>query len=157
MKIPGQVNGMYIKIDMEVTSSDSLKVTSYGTIARSLEKLFLRNLEILMSLKPAFAILRHWQYKLISKDTGLRVVDVRSASLPICLTLMNVLRSLSGKQQIESIIGTGVLRVDGSFDESAFEDIKEEAVIQHNPALKKFITSKRCKHVFDLEVLLASC
>ena len=158
--IPAYTNngcGLYTSLVLEAKKSIKTKVTTYGVIAHSLEKLLLRNIEILISLKSSFIALKNFQYILTSNDEGYRVRDVRSASLPICLTLLNILRELSSKNQIHSIVGTGVLRMDGSFDSCAFENIKEKALNQEFSNNKQFINSEICGHVFDLEALLTSC
>lgn len=130
-----------------------LEVTSEGQIAQSLQNIFKRNIEILSSLKHAYKLFTRFQFKLVSVDQGFRVSDVRSASLPICITLLNLLRIMSGKTINNSIIGTGLLRVDGSFLKSSFENIKKEAVLQKSNQLK-FTNSNHCEHVFELEGLL---
>lgn len=158
--IPAYTNngkGIYTQLFLEATKSENLKIISIGAVAQSLEKLLLRNIEILAALKPSFAALVNFQYKLTSEDVRYQVKDVRSASLPICLTLLNLLRGTWGKNQINSIIGTGILRSDGSFDASAFENIKEKAINQGFSNNKKFINSENCNHVFDLEILLNGC
>lgn len=147
--------GIYINLDLQLEKSDNFKIKSYGKIAASLKNLLLRNIEILAVLKSSFSNLLKFSYTISSKDDDFYAVkDVRSASLPICLTLLNLLRDISGKTQIHSIVGTGILRRDGSFEESSFEQIKESAI---NGKLSKntmFIKSSFCNHVFELENLL---
>lgn len=147
--------GIYLTLDLQLKKSDNLKIITDGKIAQSLENLLFRNIEILAGLKSSFASLLNFEYTLTSKnDNFYSVKDVRSASLPICLGLLNLLRAITGKKQIHSIAGTGILRADGSFEESAFEQIKETAINNDFAENITFIKSSDCKHIFDLENLL---
>lgn len=145
--------GLLIPISVYTKTDYRLEINSEGHIARSLERIFKRNIEILSTLKPAYTILKHFQFNLISSENRFRVKDVRSASLAICITLLNLLRIISGKCPNQSIIGTGLLRMDGSFMASSFEAIKEQAALKNNYHFE-FTNANDCKHIFELEALL---
>lgn len=147
--------GLIIQIAVFIKESQRLEITGEGHIARSLEKIFKRNIEILSTLKESYKMLTRFQFKLVSTEQGFRVRDVRSASLGICITLLNVLRIMSGKRPNQTIVGTGLLRTDGSFSASSLESIKEQAVQQKNNHLE-FTNSNHCNHVFELEALLGN-
>lgn len=149
--------GLYTQLLLRANPSTQLTVSCEGHIANALKKIFCRTIDILTTLQASYLALQRFEYTLISPNQTYRVGDVRSASLAICITLLNVLRQHAGKMPIDSIVGTGILRLDGSFQASAFEQLKQNAIKHAFACQKQFINSQHCHHVFDLEILLNSC
>ena len=149
-------NGQAFKahLTIEVTPSDRLLITCMGNVGASLEKLFTRAVLLIASLKEVWQPLKSCHYQLVSLDRCFRVRDVRSAGLPICLALLNIFRAMQGQPQIYSLVGTGVLRADGSFEAAAFEDVKQNIINQIYANEKTFISAQTCQHVFELDALL---
>ena len=146
-------NGMVFNLSLEAKPSNSLSINSHGSIAIALKKMLERVISIMSNLNPAWKVLHDLEYNLTSKDDYFRVKDARSAGLPLCIALINIFRQLNGLDQIENFIGTGILRIDGSFNESSLEIQKKQAVLQTDNG-KKFVNSGACQHVFDLANLM---
>ena len=69
--------------------------------------------------------------------------------MAISIALFNINRLLKHKTLIEGITGTGILRIDGSFEKAHLENSKK--------AITKdglFISSENCKNLFELEKLI---
>ncbi len=148
--------GLAVRLAITAIPSSHLRIISRGIIAQSLEKSFLRVIQIAMSLKNSWSCLEKYRYVLQSFEEGYIVKDVRSADLSICIAAMNIIRARDKKKLIDNYIGTGSLRVDGSFNETFLEEVKEQA-IHKTTARKQFITTKSCNHIFDLEALFEGC
>lgn len=145
--------GFLVHISVYAETSAKRSVTCYGHVAKSLENAFKRNIDILSSIYTPYEKLNYFHFKLISQEQNFRVKDVRSASFPITITLLNLLRLISGKKANQTVIGTGILRIDGSFAESNYENIKKKVINQKYSHLE-FTNSNQCNHVFELEYLL---
>ncbi len=143
----GNGTGLLVSLDLEARSADTLQLYADGPVATSLQKIFKRAVSILSCLHQDWKILTQFEYRLISRNANFLVMDARSASLSLCISLMNILRHISGLSQVNDLIGTGILRFDGSFDESSLEDKKQCAALHTN---KRFLTSTSCPHVFNL-------
>lgn len=143
----GNGTGLLVSLDLEARSTDALQLYADGQVATSLQKIFKRAISILSRLHQDWKILTQFEYRLISRNTNFRVMDARSASLSLCISLINILRHISGLSQVNNLIGTGILRFDGSFDESSLEDKKQSAALHTN---KRFLNSASCPHVFNL-------
>lgn len=147
----GLVKTVHIKVATKATN----QITATGVIAESLYQTFARCINILCELKTEWQILKGFQYHLISKENNFVVKDARSAGMSVCISLLNLMRILSGKQQNCSLIGTGVLRNDGSFNKSNLEHIKRKACFTSGYAIN-MLTAANCSDVFDLEKILES-
>lgn len=155
--IPGytfEKKAVIVKIKLIVMMTGDFRVVSKGEVASALEKIFKRNIEIISSLKKSYEVLKNFEYRLISTSDNWKVKDSRSAGLPLCIALINVLRKLNGLNQVQHITGTGILRIDGTFEKSHLEEEKKQATSQLMES--RFINSQVCKHVFDLAILMNS-
>lgn len=150
-------NGLIVKLKLLATPADKFRVEANGLIASALEKSFIRVIEIMSSIKNAWNCLEGYQYKIISFDKSFRVKDARSADLSLCIAALNVIRTHQKMNQISNLIGTGALRIDGSFNGTLLEEKKEKAALKSNCTQIKFINAERCNHIFDLETLLNRC
>ena len=103
-------------------------------------------------LDSSWKILRKFKYNLSLMENQFRVMDARSAGLPLCIALLNVVRAFNGMAQVRHITGTGILRIDGTFEKSFLEEEKRKASSELME--NRFITSQVCKHVFDLATLM---
>ncbi|MDI9818516.1 MULTISPECIES: hypothetical protein [unclassified Legionella] len=147
-------NGIVFNLVMDVNPNDSLTVEANGSVATSLKKNLGRAITILSNIDSSWRILRKFKYNLISMENQFRVMDTRSAGLPICIALLNIARNLNGMEQVQHITGTGILRIDGTFEKSHLEEEKKQATSQLMES--RFISSQVCKHVFDLANLMNS-
>ncbi|WP_133131360.1 hypothetical protein [Legionella yabuuchiae] len=153
--IPGYTSeekALVVKIELMVLKRLNFSVSSQGIIAFSLERIFKRNIEIMSSLKKSYEVLKNFEYRLISTGNNWSVKDARSAGLPICIALINVVRKLNGLEQVQSINGTGILRIDGTFEKSHLEEEKRKASSELME--NRFINSEVCKNVFNLATLM---
>ncbi|MBA2651036.1 MAG: hypothetical protein H0U73_02005 [Tatlockia sp.] len=146
-------NGIMINLLVEAKPSHFTIINSYGRIAIALRKMFERVISIMSTLKSSWEIFRDLEYNIQSKEENFRVIDARSAGLPLCISLLNIFRQINGLEQVQNLVGTGLLRIDGSFNESSLEMQKKQAALQADDRTK-FVNSARCRHVFDLANLM---
>lgn len=147
-------NGIVFNLAMETTFNDSLTINADGNVANSLKKNLNRAITIMSNLDSSWKILRKFKYNLCSMENQFRVMDARSAGVPLCIALLNVVRAFNGMEQIQHLTGTGILRIDGTFEKSFLEEEKKQASSQIMDS--RFINSQVCKHVFDLANLMNS-
>lgn len=145
-------NGMVFNLLMEVIPNAPLAIETQGNIATSLKKNLGRAVTILSGLDSSWKILRTFKYNLKSMENQFRVMDARSAGLPLCIALLNIVRTFNGMEQVQHLTGTGILRIDGTFDKSHLEEEKQQASSLLMES--RFINSQVCKHVFDLANLM---
>jgi uncharacterized protein with von Willebrand factor type A (vWA) domain len=146
--------GLIIDLRLLSTSCSQFRVKAVGSIAKSLESSFIRVIEIMSSLKASWSFLARYQYTLISFSEHYKVKDTRSADLSLCIAALNVVRNYNQQKSVDSYIGTGTLRVDGSFSQTSLEEVKEKAVLESHIPPKRFINAQHCEHIFDLDALL---
>jgi len=142
-------NGVVVKILIDAYRKPQLKIEPKCSVSIAISKMFLRTIEIMSSLNKDWESLCYFEYSLKSESSNFLVKDARSSGLPISIVLLNILRKYNGLNEKKSLIGTGILRVDGTFDESSLEHIKQRAVL-NSVSNRCFIDSKRCNHLFDL-------
>ncbi len=146
--------GLLIDLTLNATPSSQLQVHASGSIAESLKRSFTRVLEIMSSLKSSWVCLQGYEYTLFSFNEHYKVKDARSADLPLCIVALNVVRNHNQMQSVDDYIGTGTLRMDGSFNKTFLEEIKEKASQISHSSQRRFINSTQCDHVFELDALL---
>lgn len=144
--------GLTVELEIIAKPFNTLMIHGDGIVAISLQHNFQRIIEIMCSIHEAYAILK-CQYYRISCHRNFKVNDARSSSLALSIALLNIYREINGHQQINNITGTGLLRIDGSFEQTYLEQQKQIAVI-NNSKNKNFITSNQCTHLFELENIL---
>lgn len=127
----------------------SLILNTQGAAASALRKNFLRTLSILTALKQSWTMLLGFHFELITCNDRYLVKDARSAGLPLVIALLNILHLSQGLQPPTNLIGTGILRMDGSFTASSSEAEKRAVTETVEPG-KIFLDSNNCAHVFDL-------
>lgn len=155
--IPGfnmKHQGLIVNLQLVAIPSLHFRVKVSGSIAKSLEGSFIRVIEIMSSLKKSWNCLEGYQYTLKSFNENYCVKDTRSADLSLCIAALNVVRNHKQKKSTDNYIGTGTLRIDGSFNQTLLETVKEKVVIESGTTQKKFVNAKRCNHIFELDDLL---
>lgn len=146
--------GLTVDLQLCAIPRSQLMFKGVGSVAKSLERNFIRVIEIMSSLKSTWSYLEEQEYTLMSFNEHYKVKDARSADLSFCIAALNVVRVHKQMKSVDDYVGTGTLRIDGSFNQTLLEAVKEKAVLQSDSAMKKFITAKSCEHIFDLDVLL---
>lgn len=146
--------GIIIDLKLHASPFPQFKIKTSGSIAQSLERSFVRVIEVMSSLQASWSFLARYQYTLISFSEHYKVKDTRSADLSLCIAALNVVRNYNQLKSVDSYIGTGTLRVDGSFSRTSLEEVKEKAVLESHISPKRFINAQRCEHIFDLDALL---
>jgi hypothetical protein len=147
-------NGLIVELDVDAEFSETLIINAIGSVAIALQKNFQRIIEIMASINKSWEILKYFNYRLKSCSDTFKVNDARSSSLALSICLLNIYREIINGHQIKNVTGTGVLRIDGSFEETYLEQQKYFAVKNKDGIEKKFITSSKCTHLFELEDLL---
>lgn len=151
-----QKKGMLLSLSLKAKSSQhNLEIQTIGSLAQGFEKIFYRTIFILSSLKKSWNCLNNFHFVLQSTDNFLTLKDARSASLPLCISLLEVLKQREGVAPLNQLVGTGILRQDGSIEESSAEEQKKHVAKNFFSNNKQFISSKNCDHVFKLEKLLS--
>lgn len=147
-------NGLLIEFKLTILPDSSFQIKTIGKVAAALYKNFSRIIEIMSSMKPSWQRLESIGYKLESNNDLFLVKDSKSSSMALSIALINAHRALNGKPQIPGLSGSGILRIDGSFDSAHLEETKYLAAKQHMKHLHKFITAQECSHLFALEKLI---
>jgi len=147
-------NGIIVKFKLMANLSSSLLINASGNIAIALQNNFKRTIEIMSSLKKCWQSLEYATYHLECSHDQFSVKDSKSSSMALSIALINCYRAMNAMPQITDITGTGILRIDGSFENSHLEDKKYLAAKKEVKTLNKFITPYECKHLFDLEKLI---
>lgn len=140
---------LLIALRLTATPQKKFHIQTKGEIATALKRALTRAIEIMSSINPAWEPLLAFEYKLQSNTHHYLVKDTRSAGLALAISLINIYRQLHYKSPVESLIGTGVLRIDGSFESTNKEKIKQKAAKN-----QQLITSSTCAHVFELNYLM---
>ena len=146
--------GLIVPFRLSMLSAPVFKLITKDTVAASLETNFKRIIDIMSALKPAWQALKQAEYFLACELPKFLVKDSKSSSMALCIALMNAQRVLNGKTPVLGLTGTGVLRIDGSFDHANLEGEKYQAAKDKLKVLHQFITPSECRHLFDLEKML---
>lgn len=155
--IPGydsKNNGLVVQLKLTAYLNQVFSIRTVGSVATALEKNFARVTNIMASLKKNWEHLGSMQYTLQSFDNKFCVRDARSSSMALCIGVLNINNQIDGRAQNFKLVGTGILRIDGSFEKTCFENKKKLAVKNDNKFGKKFVSAINCEHVFDLDTLM---
>ncbi|MDF1678248.1 MAG: hypothetical protein P1U32_06085 [Legionellaceae bacterium] len=145
--------GLLVTPSLHATRQEKLTVHTQGNVASALKRPLIRTLEIMASIYAPWESLLQFAYTLKSNTPQFRVQDTRSAGLPLAIGLLNVYRAtLQTKPLLTQLIGTGMLRVDGSIESTHKEDIKQNTF--QNKHAKQLITATTCPHLFVLEHMM---
>ena len=106
------------------------------------------------SLKKPWERLESIGYSLECSSNQFVVKDSKSSSMALSIALINLYRAMHGQPQVPNLSGTGILRIDGSFDSSHLEEKKYFAAKQNLKKLNQFITPNESKNLFELENLI---
>ncbi|MCH9716415.1 MAG: hypothetical protein K0U24_04415 [Gammaproteobacteria bacterium] len=147
-----QNNALLITLQLEATPNKKLIIQTQNSIAIALKRSLRRAIEIMASIHPAWETLLQFKYQLSSEASTYLVKDARSAGLPLAIGMINIFRSINHQLTINSLIGTGILRIDGSIEATHKEDIKHKVI--HTTNAQQLITSSICQHVFELATFM---
>lgn len=145
--------GTVFNLILNATNGKSSQINAIGSIAISLRKSLERILYVMSSLKREWEVLDTFEYNFICSNPNVLVRDARSASLALAISLLNIYRQIQ-RLPINNLIGTGIVRIDGTIENSRFEHYKHQAVLQHGIQSSKFLTSRHCNHLFELEAIM---
>ena len=149
-------NGIVVEFKLTIYPNNAFIINPIGNIAMALKNNFKRNIEIMSSIKKTWECLESAAYLIESSSNQFIVKDAKSSSMALSIALMNALRAVNGMSQITGLSGTGILRIDGSFESGHLENKKYLATKKEVKTLNKFITPHECKHLFDLEKLISN-
>jgi hypothetical protein len=157
IKIPAyDTSGKGLVVSFKITASKSneFSLISIGNIATALKNNFRHTVEIISSLKKSWEPFYYYKYLIECNDKSFVVKDAKSSSMAMSIALFNLNRSMNKKKKINHITGTGILRIDGSFDSSSNEINKNHAAKQLGSNVNVFLTAKECNHLYDLDKLM---
>lgn len=147
-------NGLIITFKLTTISNSEFLINTTGKVAAALQRNFKRIIEIMSSMKKSWECLESIGYLLECSSNQFVVRDSKSSSMALSIALINICRAINGQPQVLGLSGTGILRIDGSFDSSHLEEKKYFAAKQNLKTLNKFITPNESKHLFELESLI---
>jgi len=153
IKIPaysGEGDGLTVMLTITACSNGSQSVSASGNIARALKENFRRVIGIISSINSSWEKMENFNYHLDSSNERFLVKDSKSSSMAISIALFNLYRVSCGKSAASGLTGTGILRIDGSFENAHFET--EKAVISNGFF---FVTPSICRNLFELESLIS--
>jgi hypothetical protein len=146
--------GLIIPIKLSIIPYAPFHIASRGKVAHALKNNFNRIIEIMAAIKHSWQRLETIGYLLECENDQLLTKDSKSSSMALSIALINAYRVVSDMAPVRGLSGTGILRMDGSFDSAHLEEKKYLAAKQHIKSLKKFITPQECRHLFELEKLI---
>lgn len=144
-------NGLIIEFKLTFIPNNPFLINTTGTVATALQRNLKRIIEIMSSMKKSWKCLEFTSYLLECSSNQFIVRDSKSSSMALSIALINIYRFINGQTQVLGLSGTGVLRIDGSFDNSNLEEKKYFAAKQNLKTLNKFITPNECNNLFELE------
>ncbi|MDF1645799.1 MAG: hypothetical protein P1U61_02300 [Legionellaceae bacterium] len=143
---------LLVTLKLKATPHQKLTIKAQGNIAIALKRSLRRVIEIMSSINPCWHSLLKQTYQLESKETPWLVKDARSAGLPLAIGLLQLNKNINHQPPIHTLIGSGILRIDGSIEPTHKEDIKKNVI--KNMSNVTWITSNMCQHLFELEYLM---
>lgn len=146
-------NGLIIEFKLTATSSDRFLLNTRGKVAEALQRNFKRIIDIMSSMKKSWEYFESISYLLECNSDQFIVKDSKSSSMALSIALLNINRVIQGQSPVSGLSGTGVLRIDGSFD-SAHQEEKKYCVARNLKTINKFITPKESRNLFELENLI---
>lgn len=146
--------GLVVMLHLTTITNGTPSIIAIGNVASALKPNFQRIIEIMSSIKKSWECLTNHKYIIECDNDHFIVKDSKSSSMAISIALLNISREMLGKPQIQGITGTGILRIDGSFENSRHETKKHQAAVRNGHFLEHFITSNECNHLYDLEQLM---
>lgn len=146
--------GLVVTLRLTTIINGIPSVVAIGNVASALKPNFQRIIKIMSSIKKSWECLENYEYTIECDNDHFLVKDSKSSSMAISIALLNTYREIIGKPQIQGLSGTGILRIDGSFENSRYETKKHQAALRSGDYLKHFITSNDCNHLYDLEQLM---
>lgn len=146
--------GLVVTLRLITKINGTPSVVAIGNIAVALKPNFQRIVDIMSSIKQAWECLRNYEYIIECGYEDFIVKDSKSSSMAISIALLNTYREVLGKPQMQGLSGTGMLRMDGTFENSRHETKKYLAALQSGDSLQHFITSNECSHLYDLEKMM---
>lgn len=147
-------NGLVIEFQLTAISRGDFLINATGTVAAALQRNLKRIIEIMSSIKKSWGCLESMGYLLECTSNQFVVKDSKSSSMALSIALINLYRAIHGQPQVQGLSGTGILRIDGSFDSSHLVEEKYFATKQNLKNLSKFITPTESKNLFELENLI---
>lgn len=147
-------NGLVIEFQLTAISHGEFFIDTTGHVAAALQRNLKRIIQIMSSLKKSWACLESIGYLFECASNQFIVKDAKSSSMALSIALINLYRAIHNKPQILELTGTGILRMDGSFDGAHLVEEKYFAAKHHLKTLNKFITPHESKNLFELEHLM---
>lgn len=147
-------NGLIVEFKLTATSNDNFLINAHGKVAESLKRNLKRVIEIMLSMQKSWSCLEPMSYLLECNSNHFVVKDSKSSSMALSMALINIHRAIEGKALVPGLSGTGILRLDGSFDSSSLEEQKYFAARSNLKNLNKFITPHVSRDLFELEALI---
>jgi hypothetical protein len=147
-------DGLIVTLRLTAIMDNSNIILTIGNIAENLKHNFQRIVEIMSSINKFWKCLENYTYILECENSNFVVKDTKSSSMAISIALLNIYREILAKPQIQGLSGTGILRMDGTFENSRYETKKYQASVRDGDDLKHFITANECNHLFELGQLM---
>jgi len=146
--------GVVVELYLKVIMNRKLSFNSKGNIASALKNNFQHVIKVMSDIRDEWKILDCSNYILECSNEKFIVRDSKSSSLALSILILNIYREMNGKKQIDGLTGSGILRIDGSFQSANHEAKKHLAVIKKMGPNGNFIMPSECGHLHELESLM---
>lgn len=147
-------NGLVVELRLKIMTNRKFSTISFGNVASALERNFQHVIEIMSAIKKSWECLESCSYILECSYDNFIVKDSKSSSVALSILLLNVYRAMCGKKHINGLTGSGILRIDGSFQNASHEAKKHLAAIEKIGPIGRFIAPAECGHLYELEELM---
>lgn len=148
-----QQKGFVFDVTLAALPNSRGGYSSEGKMAGALLPLFKKVADILKSIQPSWNLLNDYHLLLTADYAEYTVKECDSAGLGLAIGLYNVARKINNSSSVEGILGTGMIRLNGSVSEARGVDSKEEASFD-TPKFKKLLTKNDISHLCQLHGLL---
>ena len=127
-------NGLVIEFKLTAIPNGAFLINANGKVATALQRNLKRIIEIMASIKKSWECLESMSYLLECTSNQFVVKDSKSSSMALSIALINLYRAIQGQPQVSGLSGTGILRIDGSFD----SPLRRKKIFRSKAKPKKF-------------------
>ena len=145
--------GLVFNMTLTAINNKQESYVANGEMAKTLLPLLKKIVTILKEIQPSWTLLDEYRLILTGNHANYIVKQYDSAGLGLAIGLYNIARKINHSSFVEGIIGTGMIRLDGSVDEVRGISSKTEASIDI-PNFKKLLSKSEISHLSQLHTTL---
>lgn len=145
--------GFIFNLQLSAIKNHSESYTADGKMAETLLPLLKKVAHILKEIQLSWTILNDYELKLTGDYPNYDVKQYDSAGLGLAIGLYNIARKINKSSFSEGIIGTGMIRLDGSVSDVRGISSKQSASL-NIPNFKKLLGKNEISHLLQLHSVL---